>query len=84
MLRGCTASLGRIEEDCDLPDIRVNLSKWDTSAGLNGLLTNTEITGMLEEKTYRNVDSVSPFMAAFIDKTTGFLKIPPMTRVHSK
>lgn len=80
-LRGCNALLMCIEEDCDIPGMRVDVSEEDTSADLNGLFTNTGIRGMLAGKDYRNGDSLFSFVAAFIDRATGFVRNAPMTRV---
>lgn len=72
-----------MEEDCGMPAVGMDFSRSNTSTDVNRLFTGTTVRGVLEEKHYRNLDSVFPFVAAFIDRARGFPKNAPMTVINS-
>lgn len=37
---------------------------------------------MLEKQNYKNVDTIIPFLAAFLDRCTGLVEEPPLTKLH--
>lgn len=48
---------------------------------LDGIFTRTGLHEVLEEKHYRSLRKMFPFVAAFIDKSTECKKTEPITRV---
>lgn len=82
-MRGCDAVLGFIERYCDMPGVRVDFPKGETSTYLNGLFTNTGLKGMLDRKEYRRFDMLFSVFAGFIYRTTDCAQEAPVTRAHS-
>lgn len=52
----------------------MNLAKEKQKAQLSGLLTGNGLQGMIERRNYHAVDTVSPFVASFSDKSPGFVE----------
>lgn len=81
ILSGCNTLLRAIERDSGVSGLHVDFSGKDASSCLNGIFLQTGLRGMLEGKDYRRLDTVFPFVAAFIDTVTGS-ETGQLTKVH--
>ena len=55
----------------------------DGRAGLNGVFEEDGIVGMLEARDFRNIDQVSPFIGAILDRLCGETMSAPCTTVFT-
>ena len=81
ILSGCNTLLRAIERDSGVSGLHVDFSGKDASSRLNGIFLQTGLRGMLEGKDYRRLDTVFPFVAAFIDTVAGS-ETGQLTKVH--
>lgn len=70
-LPACNEMLKRVQREWHVFGQPVDYSSNDSSNALNGLITSEGICGMLEAKNFRHIDSVFPFVVAFIGRTCG-------------
>lgn len=77
---GISADHTGIAEDGGGSRLMVNFSTGDTSSELHGLFTSTGLSGTLEGKSYRMVDTIFPILAGSIDRATGLVQQAPSTR----
>ena len=82
LLSACNTLLRCMEADSGLPDLHIDFSSKDASSRLNGIFLTNGLRGMLEGKDYRNLDTVFPFVASFLDTVTGS-KSGDLTTVHT-
>ena len=76
ILNGVNDMLRLIEQDSQIPDFHVDFSGKESGNRLNGLYKQDGLTGMLEAKNYRSIDTVFPFIATYIDRCCGELDAP--------
>lgn len=81
LLRACNALLAAIENQFGAPGFHVDFSTKEKSQQLNGLFLNNTIRGMLEGKDFKCLDMVFPFVAAYIDRVTGYQDNAPLTDI---
>ena len=67
-----------------MPGTRIDFSKKDCSSQLNGIYTSTGLRGMLEGKDYKNLDTVFPFVFAYVDTWLGQESTAPLTTIHTQ
>ena len=67
ILRGCNTILRFFQSHSFMPGTRIDFSKKDCSSQLNGIYTSTGLRGMLEGKDYKALDTVFPFVFAYVD-----------------
>ncbi|MEM9680054.1 MAG: hypothetical protein AAF901_06990 [Bacteroidota bacterium] len=75
-----------IEEVCNNADtmrIEGNFRRDDGKSGLNGLFKDEGLVGMIEAKAMKNIDKVSPFLGAIIDRCCNEEEKSPVTRVFT-
>ena len=65
-----------------MPGMKVDLSKHEGSAQLNGIFLPTGLRGMVEGKDYRVLDIVFPFVFGYADIWLGSQDEAPLTRIH--
>ena len=82
LLSACNTLLRTMEKDSGLPDLHIDFSSKDASSRLNGIFLTKGLRGMLEGKDYRNLDTVFPFVASFLDTATGSTT-GDLTEVHT-
>lgn len=68
LLRGCNLLLTDIRRRSGTETKNVDFSKGYISSDLSALYTNKVIKGKLEAKDFGQLDSVFPFLAAFVEK----------------
>lgn len=83
LLNGCNNLLSAYQKEFPIPGLQVSFSTAQKSSQLNGFFTSTGVKGMLEGKDYAAVDTVFPFIAAFLDRAIGCADNPALTTVHT-
>ena len=68
VLKSVNEILSRMQVESYVPDFRVDFSSKESSTDLNGLYTNDGLVGMLEAKNFKCLDTIFPFVCAFIDR----------------
>lgn len=71
LLIACYLLLAVICKGSEAKSMNADASKKDVSASLNGTDTNNRITGMLEEKNFKQLDSLYSFVVAFVNRAMG-------------
>ena len=82
VLRGCNSILSEFQRYYIMPGMKVDLSKHEGSAQLNGIFLPTGLRGMVEGKDYRVLDIVFPFVFGYADIWLGSQDEAPLTRIH--
>lgn len=70
------------KSDFDVTDLQIKFSSSQTLSQLKGIVTSTGVKRMLEKKDSGAIDAVFPFVAAFIDRATGYSKEPLLKALH--
>ena len=63
--------LTRMEKESYIPDFLVNFASRSNPSELNGVYCKDGVTGMLDTKNYKCLDTIFPFVEAFIDRCCG-------------
>lgn len=87
LLKACNRILPHTEEKYTARDMNVDLAKNKQTAQLSGFLTRDGLRGVMEGRNYFGVDTVIPLVAAFTDKSLGFVErydLPGMTVLYSE
>ena len=82
ILKCVNEMLSRMEKESYIPDFTVDFASKTNPSELNGLYCKDGVTGMLEAKNYKCLDTIFPFVAAFIDRCCGE-KYGPLTSLCS-
>ena len=84
VLRGCNSVLRYFQTHSVMPGTRIDFSKSYCSSSLNGLYPSTGLRGMLEGKDFKALDTVFPFIFAYVDTWLGQHSEAPLTSIHSR
>lgn len=66
-----------------MPKLHIDFSKGGAQNGWDGILTGSGLRSILEGKNFQSLDKFFPFVAAFINRSTGHDSTTPMTMVHT-
>lgn len=83
VLHICNPLLGSIKRDEEFLGTCIDFPEGKVTNRLDGIYTITGLRGMLEGKDYRSLETVFPFVAASINRSTKCETTPSMTIAYT-
>lgn len=74
LLKACSSILAHVEEKYPAPALQLGFGEKKQTTQLSDLLTGERLRRMMKGRNYYGVDTVLTFVAAFTDRSLGFVK----------